>query len=65
MVDLNTPNRTFVGEAAIGEVYLTGPCTFRCGAMHLRFVPEPVREVQVTAPERFGRLLGTTPEMAQ
>jgi len=65
VVDLNSTNGTFIGDAALGEVYLNRPCTFRCGAKHLRFVPEPVREVQITAPERFGGLFGRAPEMTQ
>jgi DNA-binding NtrC family response regulator len=65
VVDLNSRNGTFIGEASIVEVYLTGPCEFRCGAKRLRFVPEPLHEVQIEAPERFGGLVGTTPEMIQ
>src|SRR5580704_15545150 len=65
LVDLNSRNGTFIGEASIVEAYLTGPCEFRCGAKRLRFVPEPVHEVQIEAPERFGGLVGTTPEMIQ
>ena len=65
VVDLNSRNGTFIAEASIVEAYLTGPCEFRCGAKRLRFVPEPVHEVQIEAPERFGGLVGTTPEMIQ
>jgi DNA-binding NtrC family response regulator len=65
VVDLNSRNGTFVAEASIVEAYLTGPCEFRCGAKRLRFVQEPVHEVQIEAPERFGELVGTTPEMIQ
>ncbi len=65
LVDLHSRNGTFIGEAAIVEVYLTGTCEFRCGAKQLRFVPEPVHEVQIEAPARFGGLVGTTPEMIQ
>ena len=65
VVDLNSRNGTFIGEASIVEAYLTGSCEFRCGAKRLRFVPEPVHEVQIEAPERFGGLVGTTPEMIQ
>ncbi len=65
LVDLHSRNGTFIGEAAIVEVYLTGTCEFRCGAKRLRFVTEPVREVQIEAPARFGGLVGTTPEMIQ
>ena len=63
VVDLNSRNGTFIGNAVIVEAYMTGLCEFRCGEKRLRFVPEPVREVQITAPERFGGLVGTTPEM--
>ncbi len=65
VVDLNSRNGTFIGEASIVEAYLTGSCEFRCGAKRLRFVPESVREVQIEAPERFGGLVGTTPEMIE
>ncbi len=65
LVDLNSLNGTFLGEASIVEVYLTGACEFRCGAKRLRFVPEPVREVRIEAPQRFGGLVGTTPEMIE
>src|SRR5580658_10060346 len=65
VADLNSLNGTFVGEASIVEVYMTGSCEFRCGAKRLRFVPEPVREVQIEAPKRFGGLVGTTPEMIE
>ena len=65
VVDLNSLNGTFIGEASIVEAYLTGSCEFRCGAKRLRFVPEPVHEVQIEAPERFGGLVGTTPEIIQ
>ena len=65
VVDLNSLNGTFIGEASIVEAYLTGSCEFRCGAKRLRFVPEPMHEVQIEAPERFGGLVGTTPEMIE
>jgi DNA-binding NtrC family response regulator len=65
VVDLNSLNGTFIGEASIVEAYMTGSCEFRCGAKRLRFVPEPVREVRIEAPERFGGLVGTTPEMIE
>jgi DNA-binding NtrC family response regulator len=65
VADLNSLNGTFIGEASIVEAYMTGSCEFRCGAKRLRFVPEPVREVQIDAPARFGGLVGTTPEMIQ
>jgi DNA-binding NtrC family response regulator len=65
LVDLNSLNGTFIGEASIVEVYLTGACEFRCGAKRLRFVPEAARDVQIEAPERFGGLVGTTPEMLE
>ncbi len=45
VVDLNSRNGTFLGEASIVEAYLTGPSEFRCGAKRLRFVPEPVHEI--------------------
>jgi transcriptional regulator with PAS, ATPase and Fis domain len=65
LVDLNSLNGTFIGEASIVEAYMTGSCEFRCGAKRLRFVPEPVREVQIEAPKRFGGLVGSTPEMIE
>jgi DNA-binding NtrC family response regulator len=65
VVDLNSLNGTFIGEASIVEAYLTGACEFRCGTKRLRFVPEPVHEVRIDAPERFGGLVGTTPEMIE
>jgi DNA-binding NtrC family response regulator len=65
LVDLNSRNGTFIGEASIVEAYLTGTCEFRCGAKRLRFIPEPVHEVRIEAPERFGGLVGTTPEMIE
>jgi DNA-binding NtrC family response regulator len=65
VVDLNSRNGTFIGEASIVEAYMTDLCEFRCGAKRLRFVPEPVHEVQIEAPERFGGLVGTTPEMIE
>ncbi len=65
VVDLNSLNGTFIGEASIVEAYLTGSCEFRCGTKRLRFVPEPVHEVQIKAPERFGGLVGTTPDMIE
>lgn len=63
VVDLNSRNGTFIGNASIVDAYMTDFCEFRCGDKRLRFVPEPVHEVQITAPERFGGLVGTTPEM--
>jgi transcriptional regulator with PAS, ATPase and Fis domain len=65
VVDLNSRNGTFIGEASIVEAYMTRSCEFRCGAKRLRFVPEPVCEVRIDAPERFGGLVGTTPEMIE
>jgi DNA-binding NtrC family response regulator len=65
LVDLHSRNGTFIGEASIVEAYLTGACEFRCGARRLRFVPEPVHEVHIEAPERFGGLVGTTPDMIE
>jgi DNA-binding NtrC family response regulator len=65
LLDLNSLNGTFIGETSIVEVYLTGACEFRCGAKRLLFVPEAAREVRIEAPERFGGLVGTTPEMIE
>ena len=63
VVDLNSRNGTFIGNASIVDAYMTDACEFRCGDKRLRFVPEPVHERVITAPERFGGLIGTTPEM--
>jgi len=65
VADLRSCNGTFIGGAQIVEAYLTGPCELRCGTKRLRFVPGPVQEVEVQAPERFGGLVGTTPEMIE
>jgi DNA-binding NtrC family response regulator len=65
LVDLNSRNGTFIDEASVVEVYLTGRCDFFCGDKHLCFVPEPVQKVEIKAPTRFGGLLGTTPEMIE
>jgi two-component system, NtrC family, response regulator GlrR len=65
LLDLNSLNGTFIGEIGIVEVHLTRPCEFRCGAKRLRFVPEPAHEVVVDAPQRFGGLIGTAPEMIE
>jgi two-component system response regulator GlrR len=65
VVDLNSLNGTFIGEASIVEAYMTDLCEFRCGTKRLRFVPEPVRDVLIEAPARFGGLVGTTPEMIE
>jgi DNA-binding NtrC family response regulator len=65
VVDLHSRNGTFIGEASIVEVYLTGLCEFYCGEKRLCFVPEPVHDIQIKAPERFGGLVGTTPEMIE
>ena len=65
IVDLHSRNGTFIGEASIVEVYLTGLCEFYCGDKRLCFVPEPVHEIQIKAPERFGGLIGRTPEMIE
>ena len=64
-VDLKSCNGTRVGGLAITEAYLTVPCEIQVGAKRLRFVPEPAREVVVPAPERFGGLVGTTPDMIE
>jgi hypothetical protein len=63
LVDLNSRNGTFIDEASVVEVYLTGQCHFFCGDKHLFFDPEPIQDVEVKAPSRFGGLLGTTQEM--
>jgi DNA-binding NtrC family response regulator len=65
VADLNSLNGTFIGEASILEAYMTGFCEFRCGTKRLRFVPEPAREVRIEAPQRFGGLVGTSPEMLE
>ena len=65
IVDLHSRNGTFIGEASIVEVYLTGLCEFYCGEKRLCFVPEPAHEIQIKAPERFGGLIGRTPEMIE
>jgi transcriptional regulator with PAS, ATPase and Fis domain len=65
LVDLNSRNGTFLGEAQLVEGYLTGPCEFRCGAKRLRFVPEAPQDVVVNRKNRFGGLVGTTPEMLE
>jgi DNA-binding NtrC family response regulator len=65
VVDLNSRNGTFIGEASIVEVYLTGVCEFYCGEKRLRFVPEPAHDIQIKPPERFGGLVGKTPEMIE
>lgn len=63
--DLKSLNGTFIGDAAIVEVYLTGACEFRCGGKRLRFVPEATQQVRIEAPRRFGDLVGTTPEIIE
>jgi DNA-binding NtrC family response regulator len=65
LVDLNSRNGTFIDEASIVEVYLTGKCDFYCGDKHLCFLPEPVQHVEIKAPTRFGGLLRTTQEMIE
>ena len=65
VLDLNSLNGTFIGETAIVEVYLTGACEFRCGGKRLRFVPEATQQVRIEAPQRFGDLAGTTPDMVE
>ncbi len=65
LVDLQSLNGTFIGGTAIVDVYLTRPCEFHCGAKRLRFVPDLAHELHVSAPERFGGLVGTTPEMIE
>jgi DNA-binding NtrC family response regulator len=65
LVDLNSRNGTFIDEASIVEAYLTGLCHFYCGEKHLCFIPEPVQNVEIKAPSRFGGLLGTTQEMIE
>jgi DNA-binding NtrC family response regulator len=64
-VDLKSCNGTRVGGLAITEAYLTVPCEIQIGAKRLRFVPEAAREVVVPEPERFGGLVGTTPDMIE
>jgi DNA-binding NtrC family response regulator len=63
LVDLKSLNGTFMGETSIVEAYLTGLSEFRCGDKRLRFVPEAATQVRIDAPQRFGGLVGTTPEM--
>ena len=41
----------------------TRPQEFRCGAQWLRFVPEGSRDVVIEGRQRFGSLVGSTPEM--
>ena len=65
VLDLNSLNGTFLGETAIVEVYLTGACEFRCGGKRLRSVPEATQQVRIEAPQRFGDLSGTTPDMVE
>jgi DNA-binding NtrC family response regulator len=65
VVDLNSRNGIFLGDLQLTEGYLTGPCDFRCGAKRLRFVPEAPEEVLVESKNRFGDLVGTTPEMLE
>ncbi len=65
VVDLNSRNGTFIGEASIVEVYLMDLCEFYCGEKRLCFVPEPVHDIQIKAPERLGGLVGRTPEMIE
>ncbi len=65
VLDLNSLNGTFIGETSIVEVYLTGPCEFRCGGKRLRFVPEATQQMRIDAPQRFGDLVGTTPDMVE
>jgi DNA-binding NtrC family response regulator len=65
LVDLNSLNGVFVGTVRLCEGYLTGPCDIRCGALWLRFVPEPPEQLAVDRVHRFGGLVGTTPQMLE
>ena len=65
LVDLNSRNGTQLDEASVVEVYLKGPCHFFCGEKRLFFAPEPIQEVEIKAPTRFGGLLGTTQGMIE
>jgi two-component system response regulator GlrR len=63
LLDLGSRNGTFLGDTRIVEAYLTGPCDFRCGQRALRFVPEASQDIVIEDKQRFGSLVGTTPEM--
>jgi|HubBroStandDraft_1064217.scaffolds.fasta_scaffold06638_4 DNA-binding NtrC family response regulator len=63
LLDLGSRNGTFLGETRIVEVYLNGPCEFRCGKRLLRFLLEPALDQVLDGETRFGRLIGTTSEM--
>lgn len=65
LVDLSSRNGTFVGDMQVMEAYLTGAREFRCGSRRLRFVPGKSQEVVVDTSNRFGDLVGTTPEMLE
>jgi transcriptional regulator with AAA-type ATPase domain len=65
LVDLGSRNGTFIRGAQLLEVYLTGACEFRCGGKRLRFVPGVSQERVLDPSNRFGGVVGTTPEMLE
>ncbi len=64
--DVGSRNGLFIGERSdlrVVEVYLNGPCVFRCGARWLRFAPPVAEDILAAGPQRFGDLVGTTSDM--
>jgi DNA-binding NtrC family response regulator len=63
LLDLGSRNGTFLAGARVVEAYLIAPCEFCCGQPRLRFLPEAMHEIVIEGKQRFGSLVGTTPEM--
>jgi DNA-binding NtrC family response regulator len=65
LVDLGSSNGTFLGPdgVRVGRVVVTKPCELRCGAQRLHFRPTAQVFVPKDGLERFGGLVGGTPEM--
>jgi DNA-binding NtrC family response regulator len=63
LLDLGSRNGTFLAGARIVEGYLNGPCEFCCGQPRLRYLPEAPHDIIIEGKQRFGSLVGTTPEM--
>jgi DNA-binding NtrC family response regulator len=63
--DLDSLNRTLVGQVAVTEGILFGPCTLRVGGTELTFTPTsaPIAQDVPSAISSFGPLLGGAPPM--
>ena len=64
--DLGSTNGTYIGEIRIDRVFYQGTVEFRIGKTTLRLDPlGEVEEKEMSSADRFGRMIGHSPQMRE